>query len=69
MSMFKPNAIVKTKSGKIGTTCYSGLDGVGIKYGQFNFDTSSEEWPVPDEIFHDPERELELIKCGSWEDE
>lgn len=65
MSYFKPNAIVKKINGQIGTTCYSGLDGIGIKYGEHFFDLE-EDFPEPDEIIKQPEKNLELIKPGSW---
>jgi len=62
----KPNAIVKKRDGTIGTTCYNGLDGVGIKYGEHFFDIK-EAFPEPDEIIKNPREELTLIKGGSWE--
>ena len=58
---------MKKKDGTIGTTCYNGLDGIGIKYGEHHFDIEG-EFPEPDEIIKEPEQdELELIKEGSWD--
>ena len=67
MSYYKPNAIIKKQDGTIGTTCYNGLDGIGIKYGEHHFNIE-EEMPEPDEIIKEPEKEgIILIKAGSWE--
>ena len=68
MSMYRPNAIVKKKDGTIGTTCYNGMEGIGIKYGRHKFSIDEDEdFPEPDEIIKNPEKNLELIKNGSWE--
>ncbi len=64
MSFYRPNAIVKTPDGRIATTCYNGLDGVGIKYGEHYF--GLENFPEPDEIVKNPEKSLVLIKPGEW---
>lgn len=64
MSIYRPNAIVETPDHRRATTCYNGPDGVGVKYGEHEFPLDN--FPEPDEIFKSPEKELRLIRAGSW---
>lgn len=66
MSYHKPNTIIKLKNGRIGTTCYNGLDGVGIKYGEHHFNINK-DFPEPDLIIKEPEKNIiKIIRHGSW---
>ena len=38
-AVYLPNTVIKF-NGKIATTCYNGLDGVGIKFGEHIFSTN-----------------------------
>ena len=55
----EPNVLVRViATGKIGTTCYNHVDGVGIKYGVHTF---VDDYPEPDEIFRNFRKELEIV--------
>lgn len=50
----KPNTIIKLPDGRIGTTCYHGLDGDGIKFGKHKFDLTKEDpFPMPDAMLRE----------------
>jgi len=69
MNLKVPNTIIEMEDGTIGTTCYNGLDGIGIKYGKHFFNINN-EFPEPDLILKEPETlNLKLIKQGGWSED
>ena len=68
MSFKKPNAIIKMSDGRIATTCYNGLDGVGIIYGEHHFDIAK-DFPEPEKIIKNTSVDIvEIIKPGTWDE-
>lgn len=74
MSILKqPNTVVELNDGEIATTCYNGLDGIGVKFGEHHFDLSergfSDNFPEPDEIIKDTDNRItRIIREGGWDD-
>lgn len=67
----RPNTVLELDDGELATTCYNGLDGIGVKYGEHRFDADSRDFPEPDEILDDKmgedRRIRRIVKEGGWE--